>query len=187
MQTKDVIEGLLYLTTQRKMTIECLKACHVLNDTDRNWQPVQHTEFHFLDDIKYCSYLMIVDKQVHVFLIGERSKGRTYIILDIEGFTCDLLTMSKGELIKYIKDGCKENEKLYLPESFGQRIVFIKPEYINGLTTVYIFNRQTLDSNMFRKSMWNFGTDIYSVGNKEYETKADDILREIMKDLDDDE
>ena len=95
--------------------------------------------------------------------------------------------MSKGELIKYIKDGCKENEKLYLPESFGQRIVFIKPEYINGLTTVYIFNRQTLDSNMFRKSMWNFGTDIYSVGNKEYETKADDILREIMKDLDDEE
>ena len=183
MLTKEVIEGLLYITNHRNLTIECLRACHILNDTDRNWQPVQHTEFHFLDDFKYCDYLMIIDKQIHVYLLGEKQKGRSYNILNIEGFNCNHLVMSKTELIKYIKDESKEIDKLYLPSSFGQRIIYLQPNYINNICETYIFNRQSLDNNMFRQSKWNFGTDIYSVDQPEYTVKADTILKEILGEI----
>lgn len=183
MKTQEVIEGLLYITDNRDLTIECLRACHILNDSDRNWEPMQHSEFHFLDSIKYCSYLIVIDKQVHVYLLGERSKGRTYNVLNVEGFTCNHMVISKGDLIKHIKAESKITDKLYLPESFGQRIIFLKPDYINNLCNPFIFNRLSLDSNMFRKSSWNFGTDIYSANQPEYTTKCDDILKEILNEV----
>ena len=184
MITREVIEGLLYITNNREILTECLTAFHVLNKTDRNWAPVQHTEFHFLDSLKYCSFLEIIDKQVHVYLIGERAKGRTYNILNIEGNSCSLLILSKNELIKHIKEESKKVDKLYLPEGFGQRIVYIKPDYVNNIYEPFIFNRQEMDNKMFKKSKWNFGVDIYSMNQPEYETKAEDILKEVIKEFD---
>lgn len=180
MKTQEVIEGLLYVTNHREILSDCLKACHVLNEYDRNWQPIQHSEFHFLDDLKYCSFLEIIDKQIHVFLIGERSKGRTYNILNIEGNSSNLLILSKGDLIKHIKNEIKKVDLLYLPEAFGQRIIYIKPDYVNNIYETFIFNRQEMNNKMLKKSKWTFGTDIYSVNQPEYETRAEDILKEIL-------
>ena len=145
MLTKEVIEGLLYISENREILTECLTACHIL-DEDRDWQPVEHSEFYFLDNFKYCNFLEIIDKQIHVFLIGSRVKGQSYAVLQIEGFNCELLTLSKTELVTYVKDLGKEVDEMYLPELFGQRIIFIKPDYINGLLgndDFYIFIRKT--------------------------------------------
>ena len=85
MLTKEIVEGLLYNTHHRDILIKCLSAMHVLNDTDRNWKPEQHTEFHFIDNFQTPYFLMVVDKLVHVYLIGDRAKNRSFNILDIEG------------------------------------------------------------------------------------------------------
>lgn len=183
MITKEVIEGLLYLTNNRDLTTQCLRASHVLNNVDRDWGPVQHSEFYWLPSLLYCTYLIIIDKQVHVYLIGDRVKGQTYNILNIEGHFCEHLALSKGEFVKHLKQQSKDTDKLYLPEQFGQRIIYLKPDYVNNLCNSYIFNRQTFNNNMFRKSTWTLGTDIYSVDQKEFETKAEDILREILKEI----
>lgn len=184
MITKEVIEGLLYITDHRELTTDCLLASHILNDDDRNWQPIQHSEFYFINSFKYCTYLIIIDKQVHVYLIGDRAKGRTYNILSINGFSCEHFIMSKSEFISYIKEESKESDLMYLPQGFGQRIIYLSPDYENNICESYIFNRQTLDSNLFRKSKWSFGTDIYSVNQPEYTTKADIILKEILSEID---
>ena len=186
MLTKEIVEGLLYNTHHRDILIKCLTSMHVLNGTDRNWQPVQHTEFHFLNDFQTPYFLMIVDKLIHVYLIGNRGKNRSYYILDIEGNNTDLLNLPKSELVNYIKEQSKETSKLYLPELFGSRIVFIKPDYINNLLgndDVYIFNKQSLDNNIFRKGVWSTGHDVYSVNQPEYELETTTILREILKDV----
>ena len=186
MLTKEIIEGLLYITRHRDILVKCLSAMHILNNTDRNWQPIQHTEFHFLNEFREPYFLMIVDKQIHVYLIGDRSKNRSYYILNIEGYNTELLNMPKSELTNYIKEQSKETRKLYLPELFGQRIIFIKPDYINNLLgedDVYIFNKQTFDNELFRKGAWNFSTNIYKVDQPEYEMKAEKILQEIMKEI----
>ena len=183
MKTQEIIEGLLYITDNRELISKCLMACHVLNDTDRDWGPIQHSEFHFLDDFKYCDFLVIVDKLIHVYLIGEKPKGRSYNILQIEGFTCELLTMSKTELTKHIKEQAKEVQKMYLPDGFIQRIIYLKPDYKNNIVEPFIFNRQQLDDKLFKPGKWNFGTDIYSLNQPEYDTKAEDILKEILKEI----
>ena len=186
MQTKEIVEGLLYNTHHRDILIKCLSSTHVLNNTDRNWEPVQHTEFHFLEEFDQPYFLMIVDKLVHVYLIGEKSKNRSYNILNIEGNNTDLLTLPKSELINYIKEQSKETGKYYLPELFGSRIVFIKPDYINNLLgndDIYIFNKQSLDNSIFRKGLWSIGHDVYSVNQPEYELETHVILREILKEI----
>lgn len=183
MKTQEVVEGLLYITNHRELTIDCLKACHVLNDTDRNWEPVQHSEFYFLDDFKYCEYLMVIDKLIHVYLIGEKPKGRSYNILQIEGFTCDLLTLSKTELIRYLKEQNKEVQQMYLPEGFGQRIIYLQPDYKNNIVEPFIFNRQSLDEKLFKPGVWTMGVDIYSTNQKEYEIKTDEILKQILGEI----
>lgn len=183
MLTKEIVEGLLYITDHRDLTIQCLKASHILNDEDRNWEPIQHSEFYFLSDFKYCDYLIIIDKLVHVYLIGEKPKGRSYNILQIEGFSCELLTMSKTELVQHIKSQNKELQKEYLPEGFSQRIIYLKPDYRNNLIEPFIFNRQKFDDKMFKTSPWNFGVDIYNVNQPEYETRAESILKEILGEI----
>ena len=183
MKTQEVIEGLLYISNNKELTISCLTACHILNSSDRNWKPIQHGEFHFLEEFKYCSYLILIDKQIHLYLLGNRSKGRTYNILNIEGFSCEHFILSKSDLIQLIKEESKATDKLYLPEGFSQRVIYLQPDYTNNTCKSYIFNREASDSTLFRKSKWSLGTNIYSADQPEYTTKCDTILKEILGEL----
>ena len=183
MKTQDVIEGLLYISNYREALIDCLTACHVLNTYDRNWQPEQKTTFYFLDSFKQPSFLMIVDKQVHVFIIGEKVKGKSYAILNIEGFNTELLTMSKNELIKYIKEINKEVNDYFLPDAFNERIVFLKPDYISDNIDTYVFNKEVSNNKLFSKSNWSLGTNFYNINTQTYKTGANEILKTIMKDI----
>jgi len=185
-RTKEIIEGLLYITPYKDILTKCLTTCHILNESDRSWKATHHPEFHFLDDFKYCSFLMIIDKQLHVYLIGEKSKNRSYHILNIEGHTTELLNLPKSLLIEYIETQSKETDKLYLPELFGKRIIFIKPDYVNGLLgeeDVYVFNNQSLEGNLFRKTNWSIGTDVYKVDQPSFRLSAKKILQECLKEI----
>lgn len=186
MITKTVVEGILYVSGNNRLVKNAFEICHILNDTDRNWQSKPHIELFYLDNFKQPYFLMIIDKQLHVYVIGEKSKGQTYNIIGIEGFSSEHYTLSKGEFKNKIKKDANENRKLYLPEGFNQRIIFIKPDYNRNMLTddnIFCFNRQSANGTLFTSSTWSLGPNVYSVTQSEYKTSANDILNEIFKEF----
>lgn len=171
------------MTPYRELSRECLTAAHVLNNHDRNWQPVQHPEFYFLDSFKHCLYIVAIDVQVHVYMIGDRAKGRTYDVLNIEGNSCQHLTLSKGDIIQHIRNTIELAGEEYLPDKFMQRLIFMQPDYINGICEYTIFNKEAFSSQMFRRAEWTLGTNIYKVEQRSYKTKAADILRNMLAEV----
>lgn len=194
MRTKEIIEGLLNVAEYPYNMTQNLRICHILNDSDRAWESVDHNEFHFLDSFKNPYFLMVVDKQVHVYLIGDKNKGKTYNILNIEGNNTELLTLSKSGLIKEITDTLKDSQEQFLPSPLSQRILYInkvhKPVYdeltYHQNTEIYIFNRTDKNDKILRKSKWTLGTDIYSAALPEYTTSVNEILKECLKEMEED-
>lgn len=186
MKTKDIVEGILYVSGNNPIVRECFELCHVMNKTNRNWESKPHLELFYLDNFKFPKFLMIVDKQIQVYVIGDNAKGRTYNVVKIEGFTSTHCTINKGDLKNQISSDSKEAKALYLPDTFGQRIVFIKPDYANQSLTkdnLFIFNRLSSSGTIFTKSIWSLGLDIYSVEPTEYETDANEILKAIYEEF----
>ena len=170
MTTKDIIEAILYLNPNSK---RMLRAIHILNDTDRNWTPKQHKEYPFIDAFKNPCYLTIINKQIHTYIIGDIFKGRTYNIINLEGFSANHMALSKTELKTHIKENVKE--KVFLPDNGNERIIFIKDNKL------YIFNRMGFKRDMFaKKSDWTIGTDVYSMDRKFFKTDANEILSNIF-------
>lgn len=189
--TKELIEAILYKSQNREYMEECLQICHVLNDSDRNWQPVEHTELFYAESFSNPYYLMIVDKQIHLYLIGEKDKGKTYNVLNIEGFNYEKLTLSKSAIIKHITDNIKDSQKQFLPSPLSQRIFYINKQKDNSETVennLFIFNRVSGDDNILKKdSKWTIGHDIYSASQQEYTTRVSEILAECFKELEEGE
>ncbi len=188
MKTKEITEGLLYVAQDERYMRMCLEICHVLNDRDRNWSSSEHTEFHFLDSFRNPYFLMFVDKQIHLYLIGDKAKGKTYNILNIEGYDTELFTMAKSAINKEIVDTLRESRKQFLPSPLSQRIIFInslKGEFSGKFEDldIYIFNRSENDDNILKKGKWTLGLDMYSAGQREYITSVSEILKECLKEL----
>ena len=183
MRTKTVVEGILYVSGNNRLVRNAFEICHIINETDRNWQSKPHIELFYLDNFKRPYFLMVVDKQLHVYVIGDKAKGKTYNIIGIEGFSAEHYTMSKGDLRNKIYQDAKESRQLYLPEGFNQRIIFVKPDYdMHSLSDkdIYCFNRQSISGTLFSKSTWSIGPNVYSVTQPEYNTTASSILQAIF-------
>lgn len=185
MKTQTIVEGLLYVSGNNPLLRKSLQLVHILNDSDRNWESKPHIELYFLDAFKKPKILTIIDKQIHTYIIGDIAKGRTYNILNVEGFTTNLLVISKGDLNKRISTYARESMKLFLPESFVQRIIFISPDYENKLLTdnnVFIFNKLE-PGNLYKKTTWTIGPNIYDPKKKSYETRASEIIKAIEEEF----
>jgi hypothetical protein len=181
-KTKDVIEGLLYVSGNNQLVKQALELSHILSD-DRDWENVPHLELFYLDRFKSPTFLCVVDKIYRVYIIGEREKGQSYNVLEIDGMTTTHLTISKGELKKRMLQVAKETKELYLPDTFAQRLIYIKPDYLSGRIAdedIYIFNRLEDTGTLFTPSKWSIGVDIYSTGNKEFKTSGNDIIKAIF-------
>lgn len=176
MITKNIIEGKLYISNHREMLIKILKDLKIPIEESE-----QHSELYFLDFFKECAFLQIIDKQITIYFIGTRYKGKKYNILKITGNTCMLQVLSKNELINQIVEEQKITEKEYLPLPFAQRIVFINPEYDKDKYKPFVFNRMTFDEKMFRKSDWSIGTNMYSLDNT-YRLHGTTILKNMLND-----
>lgn len=189
--TKEIIEAILYKSQNREYMEQCLQICHILNDSDRNWQPIEHTELFYAESFVNPYYLMIVDKQIHVYLIGEKDKGKTYNVLNIEGFNYEKLTLAKSAIIKHITDNIKDSQKQFLPSPASQRILYINKQRDNTETVennIYIFNRKDTDDNILkRNSKWSIGQDNYAADQPEYTASVSEILKECFKELEENE
>ena len=50
MKTKFLVEGLLYMNPALEIFF---RAAHIINDTDRKWQPVAHEEIGFIHKLSF--------------------------------------------------------------------------------------------------------------------------------------
>ena len=178
MTAQDVVEALLSINPN---VYKNLKAAHVISD-DRPWKAKAHPEYPFLKFFFDPRFIIIISKQIHVYIIGDKEKGNKYHILNLEGYHADHMVINKNELTKLIKDTV--NTKLFLPNSFYDRIIYMHDEEL------FIFNRVTsLHLSMFTsKSKWTVGADV--IYNVDYEstisernTNAYEILKEIYNEF----
>lgn len=176
MTAQDVTEAILSINP----SVEPLfRAAHVISE-ERRYGPKAHPEYPFLKYFFDPKFLVIISKQIHVYIIGDNDKGKKYHILNIEGYHADHLIINPKELTDLIKETV--TAKLFLPNNFYDRIIYMHNEEL------FIFNRVTaLNCNMFTpKSKWTLGADsIYDVdyesNYKERNTSAAEILKEIYK------
>lgn len=172
MNTKAIVEAMLYQTPEIE---KFFKAAHII-DHERNWKAKKHDEFYFLQEFLDPRFIVVISSQVHVYIVGNESRKKNYNIINIEGFNADHLVITKNELIARIKDTV--SEKLFLPDNYTDRIIYMYHEVL------FIFNRVSNTSkNMFSKSQWSLGSNIYDIDAKTYETSAWQILKAITSEF----
>lgn len=177
MTAQDVTEALLSINPNLE---KLFRAAHVIASPDREWKAKAHPEYPFLKYFFDPKFLVIISQQIHIFIIGDKEKRNSHHILNLEGYHADHMVLSKGELTDLIREQSKE--KLFLPDNFYDRIIYMHNEEL------FIFNRvSALNYNMFTgRSKWTIGASaIYDVDSeskvKEKNTNAQEILNEIYK------
>lgn len=184
MTTQTVTEAILSINPY---TESLFKAAHVIAEPDRKYKAKAHPEYPFLKYFFDPKFIVIISKQIHVYIIGDADKGSTRHVINLEGYHADHMVISKGDLTKLIKDTSKD--KLFLPNNFYDRIAYMHINLHEDGTyneELFIFNRiSALGCNMFTsKSTWSIGADaIYDVDKesaiKERNTNAYEILNQI--------
>lgn len=186
MTAKEITEAILYLNPN---TYKLFRAAHILNDSDRNWKPKEHNEYPFISAFKNPKFLVIINLQIHVYIIGDvvntdiNKKFKSYHIIDIEGFSANHMTRKKSELTDMIKSYIKE--KKFMPDQFYDRIIYMKPG-----SKPYVYNRINVKGDMFSsKAQWTFGVNIYDASRKPLQYQdgkyitANDILKNIYEEF----
>lgn len=176
MNAQDVTEAILSINSN---LVPQFRAAHIITD-ERQYTAKPHPEYPFLKYMFDPKFIIIISKQIHVYLVGDKDKGKKYHIINIEGYHADHLVIGLRELTKLIKTTV--NEKLFLPNNFYDRIIYIHNEEL------FIFNRvDKLSCSMFTsKSKWTFGNRADTIYDVDYEatinernTSASDILEQI--------
>ena len=174
MTAKDITEAILSINPK---TEPLFRAAHVIAD-DRPCIAKAHPEYPFLKYFFDPKFIIVISKQIHVYIVGDKDKGKKYHIVNIEGFNADKLTLSLKELTSMIKETV--NTKLFLPSSFYDRIIYMHDEEL------FIFNRvSALNSNMFTsRSNWTFGTtaEVYDVDH-EFATSKNITAYQILEQI----
>lgn len=173
MTAKEIVEALLYINPD---TEKYFKAAHIIAE-ERPWKAKPHPEYPFIKAFKDPRFIVFISKQIHVYIIGDIAKGKSYNIINIEGFSANHLTLSKGNLTNLIKETI--TEPLYLPNNNMDRIIYMFHEEL------FIFNRMEMKSksSLFSKCEWSIGVNIYDVNNRTYKISALDILKAIYSEF----
>lgn len=175
METKALVEGILYMQPDLELLF---RAAHIIDPRDekRNWKPVEHNEIGFINKFTNPRLIVIIETQIHVFLVGdpyidEYGNEKGFHVYIIEGFNCKHTAIDKNRLIGEVKSRTNDVDR-FLPEGYMRRIVYM------DRGNVYIFNKMDGKNNLFGKSKWSMGTNVYSVDVPSYDTTADAILRQ---------
>lgn len=176
MTTKDITEGILYLTNNEAMSM--FRASHIIDDKARNWQAREHKEFPCLNDFYDPKFIVIISTQIHIFIFGTYTKNRNINVLNVEGYNVTHCTLNKGTFFDRIKEIMADRE--YLPTPYIERIIAMN---MKGET--YVFNKMEVRKNFFTKSYWSVGVDYYDVAKIQTKQKytATDVLNELYEDF----
>lgn len=204
--SKNIIEDLLYVAENKEFVRTALEVCHMINNSDRNYVSSNHGN-PCINEFSKPRFLCIIDKQIHVYVIGNKKKNRTYHTIMIEGNNSIYKEQSKNELVCYIKEVLRKSYEEFMPNSYIQRIFFIPYEELTSnnkndsaeseLETfekinanvnskkeiqMFIFNKP-LHGNMLYTAGWSVDDDIHSPILSTADTTATKILFEIMKEV----
>lgn len=174
MKTKDLVEGILFMNPALEIFF---KAAHIIDhkDESRDWKPVEHKEIGFINKFTNPKFIVIVETQIHVFMIGdpytdEYGNGKGFHVYIIEGFNCKHTAIDKNKLLGEVKNRTKEDR--FLPDGYMKRIIYMDTK------SVYIFNKIDGKSSLFGKATWSMGTNVYNVDVPAYTTSAETILKQ---------
>lgn len=159
MTAQDVTEAILSINPKAE---PLFRVAHIISD-ERQYSAKGHPEYPFLKYFFDPKFIVVISKQIHVYLVGDKDKGKKYHVINIEGYHADHMVVALRELTGIIKKTV--NEKLFLPNNFYDRIIYIH----NG--ELFIFNRvNALNCSMFTgKSKWTFGTRADTIYDVDYE------------------
>lgn len=174
MTAQDIVEAILSINPNVK---PLFSAAHIISK-ERNYGPKAHPEYPFLKNFFDPKFIVIISKQIHVYIIGDKDKGKNYHIINIEGYHADHLVISLKELTKVIKNTV--SEKLFLPNNFYDRIIYMHNDEL------FIFNRvNALNCNMFTgKSKWTYGNSASTIYDVDYESTISERNTDAWKILD---
>lgn len=176
MKTKELVEGILYLNP----SLEILFRAAQIISKERDWKPVEHNEIGFIHKFTNPKFIVIVETQIHVFMIGdpyldEYGNNHGFHVYIIEGYNCKHTAIDRNKLIGEVK--AITNQERFLPEGYMRRIVYL------DCNNVFVFNKIDGRDNLFGKSTWTMGIDIYDTSVTTYITNADSILKECYKQI----
>lgn len=174
MTTQDIVEAILSINPNVK---PLFKAAHIISE-ERQYGPKAHSEYPFLKFFFDPKFIVVISKQIHVYIIGDKDKGKKYHVLNIEGYHADHLVITLKELTEIIKTTV--SEKLFLPNNFYDRIIYMHNEEL------FIFNRvNALNCSMFTgKSKWTYGNSASTIYDVDYEATISERNTDARKILD---
>lgn len=173
------------MNNSNPVLINCLEVAKIIAQ-NRRYIGIEHQELFYMDKFIKPKFLIIVDKRLHVYIIGDKDKGSSYNLLNVEGFSTTRMVMSITKLKQEINATIQENKTLFLPDSLGQRIIYINPDYDKNILQdddIYIFNRQDHKGSFLGKSKWTIDTNLFNVYEPEYTLTAWDILGEVFNEV----
>lgn len=133
MDTKVVVESLLYNVKNYDHIRRALKVCRVLNNNDRNWSAKQHQEInHFTSKFEEPVFICLINTIITVFIISQKKKNRVYPVIQINGPNTQLRNLSKTKIISEILYFSKIKD--FLPQNISNQIYWIPYQQQENIT-----------------------------------------------------
>lgn len=124
MNSKPIVESLMYYTNNQEHMVLSLKLARVLNDK-RPWTPKENTELRpHLSSFKEPSVLIVIGLIISVFVISKsKDNKRLFDVVNIEGHSSSIQEMGKSKLVKEANKAL--NTKDYMPQGYLKHIIWI--------------------------------------------------------------
>lgn len=182
----EFLQYLLYYTGENPKIVESLEISKLIN-VDRKILPKFNAEIDFIEKFKFPKFLIIVDKLIHVYLIGEEINKMKAHVVEIIGHDLNKYEVSTAELIKIIRKNLNNDKDLYLPMSFYRKVIFISPNYSTRteLTDdeVTVFSKNDVVRNFMDLGSWSAKIEDYSLDDREdFKAHTVEILRYLLND-----
>lgn len=125
MQTKPIVESLLFYSDHPEYIRESLRLARVINRTDRNWHAKEHPEFRVhLSHFTSPSILVTIGLIISVFVITQSPNNKRVLdVVVIQGKHSVISEMSRTKLI--LEANASLSIKDYMPVASLKQIIWI--------------------------------------------------------------
>lgn len=201
MKTQIIVESLLDKSKNYDHLKIALKACGVINNKDRSWDALEHSEISkIIEKFETPHIICMVSKIITIFIIEPKKYNRVHPVIQINGNTSRIRNLSKSkilsECLKY------SNIKDFLPESMYEQIYWIpyrnkeatiknsdifEEVLLNSIKNESNVPKEELDIVVFSelsKNLWTINPDISNINvNKKTKTTKYKILQALLKEI----
>lgn len=125
MQTKPIVESLLFYSDHPEYMRESLRLARVINGTDRNWHAKEHPELRIhLSHFTRPSILVTIGLIISVFVITQNPNNKRVLdVVIIQGKHSVISEMSRTKLV--LEASSSLNIKDYMPVASLKQIIWI--------------------------------------------------------------